>query len=218
MEKRLQMLSYVEKDMAAPCQKKGLWHLWPALGWTPSGGSLDFSRNFSAWILSTMKSLQVSEEESGSSTPSSVEPLEGGLKLAVTLRHLVDGIMYSDMQYGWRVPANTRLWSGRCVMPYVASMQMKLWPRLMETTCWWIRFYRRWNSLTVLLLLMASMWQSESLLCLARYIIIYDFYDFVSTEAWDRSKPLKILFLVLYFINYIHNRGNSKNQLNLLMN
>ena len=28
----------------------------------------DFSRNFSAWIVSTMKSLQVSEEESGSST------------------------------------------------------------------------------------------------------------------------------------------------------
>ena len=33
---------------------------------------------------------------------------------------------------------------------------------------------------TVLLLLMASMWQSESLLCLARYIIIY---DFVSSKA-----------------------------------
>ena len=53
MEKRLQTLSYVEKDMAAPCQKKGLWHLWPALGWAPSDGSFDLSRNFSTWILST---------------------------------------------------------------------------------------------------------------------------------------------------------------------
>ena len=35
------------------------------------------------------------------------EPLEEGLKLAATLRHLVSGTKYSDMQYGWRVPENT---------------------------------------------------------------------------------------------------------------
>ncbi|XP_048755473.2 uncharacterized protein LOC125666342 [Ostrea edulis] len=35
------------------------------------------------------------------------EPLNEGLKLAATLRHLVSGTMYSDMQYGWRVPGNT---------------------------------------------------------------------------------------------------------------
>lgn len=35
------------------------------------------------------------------------EPLNEGLKLAATLRHLVSGTMYSDMQYGWRVPENT---------------------------------------------------------------------------------------------------------------
>ena len=35
------------------------------------------------------------------------EPLEEGPKLAVTLRHLVAGTMYSDMQYEWRVPENT---------------------------------------------------------------------------------------------------------------
>ena len=66
---------------------------------------------------------------------------------------------------------------------YVTSMQMKLWPRwiednlLMDSTGVEI-------SPSVLLLLVASMWQSESLLCLARYIIIYNFYDFVSSEAW----------------------------------
>ena len=35
------------------------------------------------------------------------EPLEEGLKLAVTLRHLVAGTMYSFMQHWWRVPENT---------------------------------------------------------------------------------------------------------------
>ena len=34
-------------------------------------------------------------------------PLDPGLKLAVTLRHLASGTKYSDMQYGWRVPDNT---------------------------------------------------------------------------------------------------------------
>lgn len=35
------------------------------------------------------------------------EPLDPGLKLAVTLRHLVSGVKYSDMQYSWRVAENT---------------------------------------------------------------------------------------------------------------
>ena len=35
------------------------------------------------------------------------KPLEEGLKLALTLRHLVVGTMYSDMQYGRRVSENT---------------------------------------------------------------------------------------------------------------
>ena len=35
------------------------------------------------------------------------EPLEPGLKLAVTLRHLASGSKYADMKFGWRVPANT---------------------------------------------------------------------------------------------------------------
>ena len=35
------------------------------------------------------------------------EPLYAGLKLAATIRHLVSGAKYSDMQYFWRVPENT---------------------------------------------------------------------------------------------------------------
>lgn len=34
-------------------------------------------------------------------------PLEPGLKVALTLRHLASGAKYRDMQYGWRVPHNT---------------------------------------------------------------------------------------------------------------
>ena len=36
------------------------------------------------------------------------EPLEPGLKLAMTLRHLASGSKYSAMKYGWRVPHNTQ--------------------------------------------------------------------------------------------------------------
>ena len=34
-------------------------------------------------------------------------PLEPGLKVALTLRHLASGAKYKDMQYAWRVPHNT---------------------------------------------------------------------------------------------------------------
>jgi hypothetical protein len=34
-------------------------------------------------------------------------PLEPGLKLAITLRHLASGSKYTNMRYGWRVPHNT---------------------------------------------------------------------------------------------------------------
>ena len=34
-------------------------------------------------------------------------PLEPGLKLAITLRHLASGSKFNDMRYGWRVPHNT---------------------------------------------------------------------------------------------------------------
>ncbi len=35
------------------------------------------------------------------------KPLDPGLKLAITLRHLASGAKYMDMRYGWRVPHNT---------------------------------------------------------------------------------------------------------------
>lgn len=35
------------------------------------------------------------------------EPLEPGLKLAITLRHLASGSKYTNMRFGWRVPHNT---------------------------------------------------------------------------------------------------------------
>ncbi|XP_052281173.1 uncharacterized protein LOC127878685 [Dreissena polymorpha] len=35
------------------------------------------------------------------------EPLDPGLKLAATLRHIVSGVKYSDKQYSWRVAENT---------------------------------------------------------------------------------------------------------------
>ena len=34
-------------------------------------------------------------------------PLDPGLKIALTLRHLASGSKYREMQYGWRVPHNT---------------------------------------------------------------------------------------------------------------
>ena len=35
------------------------------------------------------------------------EPLEPGLKLALTLHHLASGSKYADMKFRWRVPSNT---------------------------------------------------------------------------------------------------------------
>ena len=35
------------------------------------------------------------------------EPLNPGLKVALTLRHLASGAQYKDMQYAWRIPPNT---------------------------------------------------------------------------------------------------------------
>ena len=111
------------------------------------------------------------------------KPLEEGLELAVTLRLLVIGTMYSDMQNGWRVSKNTLsdafMEMCQAICEEYADEVMTKMDRdnlLMDSIGFEI-------SPTVLLLLMASMWQSESLLCLARFIIIINFCDFVSSEA-----------------------------------
>ena len=36
------------------------------------------------------------------------EPLEPGMKLALTLRHLAPGSKYASMKFGWRVRHNTQ--------------------------------------------------------------------------------------------------------------
>ena len=36
------------------------------------------------------------------------EPIEPGLKLAITLRHLASGTKFASLKFGWRVPANTQ--------------------------------------------------------------------------------------------------------------
>ena len=36
------------------------------------------------------------------------DPLEPGMKLALTLRHLASGNKYASMKFGWRVPHNTQ--------------------------------------------------------------------------------------------------------------
>ena len=36
------------------------------------------------------------------------QPIEPGLKLALTLRHLASGNKYASMKFGWRVPHNTQ--------------------------------------------------------------------------------------------------------------
>ena len=36
------------------------------------------------------------------------EPLDPGLKIAITLRHIASGTKYAAMKFGWRVPHNTQ--------------------------------------------------------------------------------------------------------------
>ena len=36
------------------------------------------------------------------------DPLEPGMRLALTLRHLASGSKYASMKFGWRIPHNTQ--------------------------------------------------------------------------------------------------------------
>ena len=130
------------------------------------------------------------------------KPLEEGLELAATLRHLVIGTMYSDMRYGWIVSENTLsdVFMEMCqaICDDYADEVMAKMDRdnlLMDSTGLEI-------SPTLLLLLMASMWQSENLLCQARFIIIYNFLRFLSPQKHEIYKnPSK--FYSLYCTSLI---------------
>ena len=54
-------------------------------------------------------------------------PLEPGLRLALTLRHLASGNKYAFMKFGWRVPHNTQSLLGREVcQPSLMNTWMSL--------------------------------------------------------------------------------------------
>ncbi len=77
------------------------------------------------------------------------EPLEPGLKLAITLRHLASGAKYSDMKFAWRVPHNTI----SIIVREVCQAIINEYSEEMLTTPYsprmWLpvaqRFYQRWN-------------------------------------------------------------------------
>ena len=77
------------------------------------------------------------------------EPLEPGLKLALTLSHLASGSRYSTMQYGWRVPNNIK-WVIVCQL--CQAMVDKYLPEVMtcpttpeEWRCIYDKFLQKWN-------------------------------------------------------------------------
>ena len=77
------------------------------------------------------------------------QPLEPGLKVALTLRHLASGAKYRDMQYAWRVPHNTISLVVRevCYAILEEYAEEQLSPPTTEEG--WLElseaWYRRWN-------------------------------------------------------------------------
>ena len=76
-------------------------------------------------------------------------PLEPGLKVAVTLRHLASGAKYRDMQYAWRVPANTMCVVVREVCQAIVDEYLDELLTCPQTEDGWREladdWYRRWN-------------------------------------------------------------------------
>lgn len=77
------------------------------------------------------------------------EPIEPGLKLALTLRHLATGATYKDMEYAWRVPNNT---ISLLVVEVCEAIVEEYTDELLtcpSTEAGWRRvsddWYRRWN-------------------------------------------------------------------------
>ena len=77
------------------------------------------------------------------------EPLEPGLKVALTLRHLAAGSTYKDMQYGWRVPHNTISKVVREVCQAIVDEYTEEQLSMPETEEEWKAianaWYKRWN-------------------------------------------------------------------------
>ena len=77
------------------------------------------------------------------------EPLEEGLELAVTLRRLVAGSIYPEMQYGWRVPENALSFVVREVCQAICDEcadEVMTFPSNQDGRWQLDGFYRRWNS------------------------------------------------------------------------
>ena len=77
------------------------------------------------------------------------EPLEPGLKLALTLRHLASGSKYSTMKYGWMVPQNTQSFAVREVCQAIIDEYMPEVMTCPTTPEGWRaisgKFLQRWN-------------------------------------------------------------------------
>ena len=77
------------------------------------------------------------------------EPLEPGLKVALTLRHLASGARYRDMQYAWRVPPNTICIVVREVCLAIIDEYLDELLTCPTTEAGWMElandWYRRWN-------------------------------------------------------------------------
>ena len=76
-------------------------------------------------------------------------PLEPGLKVALTLRHLASRAKYRDMQYAWRVPANTICVVVREVCQAIVDEYLAELLTCPQTEDGWREladdWYRRWN-------------------------------------------------------------------------
>jgi len=77
------------------------------------------------------------------------EPLEPGLKLALTLRHLASGNKYASMKFGWRVPHNTQSLLVREVCQAIIDEYVDEVLVCPTTADGWRgiadKFYERWN-------------------------------------------------------------------------
>ncbi len=77
------------------------------------------------------------------------DPLEPGMKLALTLRHLASGSKYASMKFGWRVPHNTQSLLVREVCQAIIDEYMDEVMICPTTPDGWRaiadKFYEKWN-------------------------------------------------------------------------